>query len=136
PVRVNWTREEEFQFDRFRPAMLIELQAGLDDQGQLTGWAYDLYAAAYYRPLGPNPMPASANAGMDVTQFYAIPNTRSTFYQSQSPLPVTFWRANGGPVNALARETAMDELAEAAGLGPGAVRQPPLANNPAMRAME
>src|SRR4029077_2274303 len=33
PVRVNWTRDEEFQLDRFRPAMVVELEAGLDDDG-------------------------------------------------------------------------------------------------------
>jgi isoquinoline 1-oxidoreductase beta subunit len=135
PVRVNWTREEELQLDRFRPAMLIELEAGLDDQGQITGRAHDRYAAAYYQPLGPNPMPASTNAGMDVIQLYAVPNTRATFYQTQSPLPVTFWRANGGPVNALARETALDELAEAAGQEPVSFRERLLGNNPRMLAV-
>jgi CO/xanthine dehydrogenase Mo-binding subunit len=135
PVRVNWTREEEFQLDRFRPAMLIELETGLDNQGKIAGWTYDLYAAAYFKPLGPNPMPAAANAGMDATQYYAIPNTRTTFYQSESPLPVTFWRANGGPVNALARETALDELAEAAGTDPVSFRAALLANNPRLLAV-
>jgi isoquinoline 1-oxidoreductase len=135
PVRVNWTREEEFQLDRFRPAMLIELQTGLDSNGNIAGWKYDLYAAAYFAPLGPNPMPAAANAGLDVTQFYAVPNTRATFYQSVSPLPVTFWRANGGPVNALARETALDELAEAAGVDPVTFRERLLANNPRLLAV-
>jgi nicotinate dehydrogenase subunit B len=135
PVRVNWTREEEFQLDRFRPAMLIELEAGLDPQGRIAGWKWDLYAAAYYQPMGPNPMPSAANQGSDATQIYALPNASTTFYQSQSPLPVHLWRANGGPVNALARETALDELAEAAGQDPVSFREQLLASNPRMLAV-
>src|SRR5262249_22102842 len=94
PVRVNWTREEEFQLDRFRPAMLIELETGLDAQGQIAGWKSDLYAAAYYQPWGSNPMQAGATSGSDATAIYDLPAARTTFYQCQSPLPVSFWRAN------------------------------------------
>ncbi len=102
PVRVNWTREEEFLFDQFRPAMLIELETGLDGSGNLVGWKYDLYAAAYYKPFGDGPMFASANAGANASAIYALPSALTTFYQSQTPLPVHNWRANGAPVNALA----------------------------------
>jgi CO/xanthine dehydrogenase Mo-binding subunit len=135
PVRVNWTREEEFQLDQFRPAMLIELKTGLDASGNIPAWQYDLYAAAYYAPLGPNPMSASANAGADASGIYGLDNIQTTFYQSQSPLPVHNWRANGTPVNALARETALDELAEMAGTDPVTFRERLLANNPRMLAV-
>jgi isoquinoline 1-oxidoreductase len=135
PVRVNWTREEEFLFDQFRPAMLIELETGLDRSGNLVGWKYDLYAAAYYKPFGDGPMFASANAGANATGIYAIPSALTTFYQSQTPLPVHNWRANGAPVNALARETALDELAEKAGTDPVSFRSRLLANNPRMLAV-
>src|SRR5437868_7396819 len=33
PVRINWTREEEFTLDQARQAMLIELSTGLDSAG-------------------------------------------------------------------------------------------------------
>jgi isoquinoline 1-oxidoreductase len=135
PVRVNWTREEEFLFDQFRPAMLIELETGLDGNGNLVGWKYDLYAAAYYKPFGDGPMFASANAGANATVIYAIPSALTTFYQSQTPLPVHNWRANGAPVNALARETALDELAEKASTDPVTFRSRLLANNPRMLAV-
>jgi isoquinoline 1-oxidoreductase len=132
PVRVNWTREEEFQLDQFRPAMLIELNTGLDPAGNLAAWKYDLYAAAYYQPMGPGPMSASANASSDATAIYGIDNIQTTFYQSQSPLAVHNWRDNGAPVNTLARETALDELAELAGVDPITFREPLLRDNPRM----
>ena len=90
----------------------------MDAAGSVPAWTYDLYAAAYYQPMGPGPMSASANAGADATSIYGLNNIRTVFYQSLSPLPVHNWRANGAPVNALARETALDELAEMAGIDP------------------
>ena len=72
PVRVNWTRDEEFQLDQFRPAMLIELNTGLDAAGNIAAWQYNLYAAAYYQPMGPGPMQASANASADATAIYGL----------------------------------------------------------------
>ncbi len=135
PVRVNWTRDEEFQLDQFRPAMLIELTTGLDSAGNIAAWQHNLYAAAYYQPMGPGPMQASANASADATAIYRLSNAQTTFFQSQSPFPVHNWRDNGAPVNTLARETALDELAEMAGVDPVAFRQPLLANNPRMLAV-
>ena len=67
---------------------------------------------------GPRRCQASANSGAHAADIYAMSDIRTTFYQSQSPLPVDIWRANGAPVNALARETALDELAEQAGVDP------------------
>jgi isoquinoline 1-oxidoreductase len=135
PVRVNWTRQEEFQLDQFRPAMLIELTTGLDSSGGIAAWKYDLYAAAYYSPMGPGPMSASANASADASAIYGLNNIQTTFFQSQSPFPVHNWRDNGAPVNTLARETAIDQLAEVAGVDPVTFRERLLADNPRMLAV-
>jgi len=135
PVRINWTRQEEFWLDQYRPAMLIELSTGLDSAGNIAAWQYDLYAAAYYQPMGPGPMSASANASADATSIYGLNNIQTTFYQSHSPLPVHNWRDNGAPVNTLARETALDELAEMAGADPVTFRERLLQDNPRMLAV-
>lgn len=131
PVRVNWTRPEEFQFDHFRPAMLIEISSGLNEKNELVAWQYDLYATAYFPEGATRPTPSAANAGASVLEYYTkVPNVRTTFYQSVAPLPPYFWRANGGPVNALARETVIDELAELAGKDPVTFRAELLKENP------
>jgi nicotinate dehydrogenase subunit B len=136
PVRVNWTRQEEFQMDHFRPAMLIEIAAGLNDKNELVAWQYDLYATAYFPEGATRPTQAAANAGASVLDFYRnLPNARTTFYQSVAPLPPYFWRANGGPVNALARETVIDELAELAGKDPISFRADLLKDNPRLLAV-
>ncbi len=136
PVRVNWTRAEEFQLDHFRPAMLIEIDAGLDDTRNLVAWQYDLYATAYFPEGASKPTPSAANAGASVLEYYTkLPNVRTTFYQSVAPLPPYFWRANGGPVNALARESVIDELAELAGKDPVTFRADLLKENPRLLAV-
>src|SRR5205807_5332683 len=57
------------------------------------------------------------------------------FYRSQTPLPVGIWRANGAPINALARETAIDELAELGGIDPVSFRRRLLSNHPRLIAV-
>lgn len=136
PVRVNWTREEEFQFGFFRPAMLIELSTGLDEQGNIAAWKYDMYSAAYYPPGAQRPTRASAESGVDARVFYPdLPEAKTTWYQGHAPLPPYFWRANGTTVNALARESTIDQLAEMAGKDPVSFRQQLLANNPRLLAV-
>jgi nicotinate dehydrogenase subunit B len=136
PVRVNWTRPEEFQFDHFRPAMLVEIDAGLNDKGELAAWQYDLYAAAYFPEGATRPTPSGANQNANLLDFYTqVPNAKTTFYQSVSPLPPYFWRNNGGSVNTLARETVIDELAELAGKDPVTFRATMLADNPRLLAV-
>ena len=48
PVKIMWRREEEFINGQFRPAMLVKIIAGLDGEGRIAGWNYDLYSAAYF----------------------------------------------------------------------------------------
>lgn len=135
PVRVNWTRPEEFQWDHPRPAMLIEVTAGLDQQGALVAWDWASYAAAYYPPGAKQPTSSGASDAADVLDFYAIPNVRSIFYQSVAPLPPEHWRGNGAIINGLTRESLIDELAEMAGTDPVSFREKLLKNNPRMLAV-
>ena len=37
PVKLVWTREDDIQGGRYRPAYHHKLKAGLDDQGNITG---------------------------------------------------------------------------------------------------
>ena len=43
PVKLVWTREEEFTWAYFRPAGLIETAAGVDKDGKLTAWEFHNY---------------------------------------------------------------------------------------------
>ncbi len=95
PVKVVWTREEEFTWAYFRPAGLIEVSSGVKTDGALTAWEFHNYnsgAAAIRTP-------------------YAVPNQRIEFHPSRSPLRQGSYRSLAAPANHFARETHMDELA-------------------------
>src|SRR5690349_17629748 len=43
PVKVVWTREEEFTWAYFRPAGVIEIKSGIAADGKLTAWEFHNY---------------------------------------------------------------------------------------------
>jgi isoquinoline 1-oxidoreductase len=112
PVKVVWTREEEFTWAYLRPAGLIEVTAGVKKDGTLTAWEYHNYNS------GGSSMPTP----------YTVPNQRHQFHGSDSPLRQGSYRALAATANTFAREMHMDELAHAVGLDPLAFRLKNLKN--------
>lgn len=106
PVAVHWTRAEEFTWAYFRPAALIECQAGLNDQGALVAWNF-----------------TNINAGGSAIDApYDIPHVRTRSLSSDSPLRQGAYRCLAATANNFARESFIDELAAAAGADPLAFR--------------
>jgi len=106
PVRIQWTREEEFTWAYHRPAALIEIQAGLEANGAIVAWDF----------VNTNSGGAALNTP------YAIPHARAETRGSDSPLLQGSYRALAATANNFAREAFMDELAAAAGAEPLAFR--------------
>jgi len=102
PVKLVWTREEEFTWAYFRPAGLIETAAGVDKEGKLTAWEFHNYN--------------SGASGLGTP--YKVPSSRVVFHATESPLRQGSYRALAATANHFARESLMDELAHAAGLDP------------------
>src|SRR5262249_17874799 len=102
PVKVVWTREEEFAWAYFRPAGAIEIHAAAPKDGIVTAWEYPNY----------NPGPAAIRTP------YAIANQRIAFHPSQSPLRQGSYRGLAATANHFARESHMDDLAHAVGMDP------------------
>jgi CO/xanthine dehydrogenase Mo-binding subunit len=102
PVAVRWTRAEEFMWAYFRPAALIEVEAGLDAGNAISAWDFTNYN--------------SGAAALDTP--YRIPNTRVQFVASDPPLRQSSYRVLAATANNFAREAFTDELAEAAGKDP------------------
>lgn len=106
PVKLVWTREEEFTWAYFRPAGVIVVTAGAKKDGTLTAWEFHNY-----------------NSGGSALQtLYEVPNRVTEFHGSQSPLRQGSYRGLAATANHFARESAMDELAHAAGRDPLAFR--------------
>lgn len=102
PVKVTWTREEEFTFAYFRPAALIEVSSGARKDGTLTAWEFHNYNAG----------------GAGIATYYDVPHQRIEYHPSRSPLRQGSYRALAATANHFARETHMDEIARACGMDP------------------
>ncbi|HEX8236022.1 MAG TPA: molybdopterin cofactor-binding domain-containing protein [Abditibacteriaceae bacterium] len=102
PVKLVWTREEEFSWAYFRPAGVIDIRSGVNADGTITAWEYHNY-----------------NAGAaGIRTLYNIPHQHIEFHSAQSPLRQGSYRALAATANHFARETHMDELAHAVGMEP------------------
>ncbi len=118
PVKVVWTREEEFTWAYFRPAGLIEINSGAQHDGTLVAWEFHNY----------NSGPAA------ITTPYNIANQFIQFHPANSPLRQGSYRALAATANHFARESHMDELAHAVGMDPLEFRMKNL-SDPRLRAV-
>jgi nicotinate dehydrogenase subunit B len=97
PVKVVWTREEEFTWAYFRPAGVIDVTSGVRGDGTITAWEFHNFN--------------SGSAG--IKTYYDIANQRIQFHPTKSPLRQGSYRALAATANHFARESHMDEVAHA-----------------------
>jgi isoquinoline 1-oxidoreductase len=102
PVKLVWTREEEFTWAYFRPSGVIDISSGAKADGSLLYWAHDNYNS------GPSAMRTP----------YEVPNQRIAFHESETPLRQGSYRSLAAAANHFARESHMDELAHALKIDP------------------
>jgi nicotinate dehydrogenase subunit B len=102
PVKVVWTRSEEFTWAYFRPAGLIEITAGVRRDGTLVAWEHHNY----------NSGPAA------ITTPYNVANQLIQYHAAKSPLRQGSYRGLASTANHFARESHMDGVAHAAGFDP------------------
>lgn len=122
PVKVQWSREDDTRHDGYRPATLHQIEGGLDAEGKAIAWQHRFagpsIAAANKFPWPPEATELSGAADLA----YAIPNLRVEWAQSDTPVPLWFWRAVPASFNPFVTECFLDELAHAAGKDPLAFR--------------
>ena len=102
PVKLIWTREEEFCWAYARPAGVIDVSAGAMKDGTLTAWEFHNYNSG----------------GSGIRGLYEIPNQHIEFHRSNSPLRQGSYRGLAATANHFARECHMDELAHALKMDP------------------
>jgi nicotinate dehydrogenase subunit B len=130
PVRVQWTRRQEHQWEPKGAAMAMTVKGGLDASGQIVGWDYGVWSPNHaLRPfydmagnvlageaLG---MPArflQAGADRNAKPTYDFANSRVVLHLlERSPLRSSSLRGLGSPQNTFANESFIDELAVLAG---------------------
>jgi nicotinate dehydrogenase subunit B len=102
PVKLVWTREEEFTWAYFRPAGVIDIKSGVKSDGTIIAWEFHNY-----------------NSGASGIQSkYEMPNNDIRFHESNSPLRQGSYRGLAATANHFARETHIDELAHAVNMDP------------------
>lgn len=114
PVKLIWTREEEFTWAYFRPAGVITIRAGSKRDGTLIGWKHDNF----------NSGPSAVDTP------YAVPEKHAQYHEVQSPpLVQGSYRGLAATANHFARESAMDEIAHQLGMDPLQFRLKNLTND-------
>jgi isoquinoline 1-oxidoreductase len=102
PVKLVWTREEEFTWAYFRPAGVIEVNSGIRKDGTITAWEFHNYNSG----------------GSAIAPLYDIPNQRSEAHSSRSPLRQGSYRSLAATANHFARESHIDDLAHSVAMDP------------------
>jgi nicotinate dehydrogenase subunit B len=108
PVMLAWTRDEEFFYDSFHSAGVIKIKSGIDKDGNIKFWDYNVYF--------------SGDRGSET--IYDVPNLKTTSYGTKRDGPPVHpfntgpWRAPNANTNTFAREVQIDIMASAAGIDP------------------
>ena len=102
PVKLVWTRAEEFMWAYFRPAGVIDIRSAVDANGRIVLWEFD--------------NTNSGPAGLETP--YDIPVKKTVHHPSKTPLRQGSYRALAATANNYAREMHMDEMARALKVDP------------------
>ncbi len=125
PVMVDWNRKEEFFYDEFRPAAIVKINSGIDDNGKIKFWDYHVYYAG--------------DRGAET--MYNVPNQKRTVYgrgwtSQVHPFPTGAWRGPGNSTNTFGRESQVDIMAAKAGIDPVEFRLKNLTDKRAIDVLE
>jgi len=102
PVRIAYSREEEFTQVYFRPLAVIDVRSAADHDGTLQMWEFHVLNAGSAAARTP----------------YRVPNQKIDNQPTESPLAQASYRALAATANNFARESHMDELAARVGADP------------------
>lgn len=132
PIKLIWSREEEFLRDRLRPMAVVRFRGALDGDGM------PLALEAISACEGPT----EALSGRDkdgkvdgaaveglAGKVYAIPNVRIAQNYVQNPTMLGYWRSVGHSMNDFLYEGFLDELADSGGQDPYELRMRLLEGN-------
>jgi isoquinoline 1-oxidoreductase len=106
PVKLTWSREEEFSWAYFRPVGVIDIRSGVNDDGTLAAWELQNYN--------------SGNSGIDTP--YKTGAHVTTFHPTAYPFRQGSYRGLAATANFFARESHMDDLARTIKMDPFAFR--------------
>jgi len=115
PVRLQWTREQDFVWAQSRPPQIVKLEAVLDDANSINGVRAQIYTATRgtYAPL--------CAKGMEESPYLLGP-TPIEGHDAGPLLRTGYMRNVFSGYNVFSMESFMDELAAATGTDPAQFR--------------
>ncbi len=122
PVKLEFTREEQFIATSTRHPMRITVKAGADRQGKLTALQLDVLSntGAY----GNHASPVLLHACGELIGVYNCPNKKvDAVVAYTNTVPAGAFRGYGLPQTLFAVEAAIDELARGLGISPFEIRR-------------
>ena len=146
PCSLQWSREDELAWAPFGAAQAVDLEADLDDKGEIVGWRHDVWsnghvsrpgrgktptllaawqlAKPFPRVVAVNPpLAGGGGAERNATPLYDFPAWRITNHRLLTmPIRTSSLRTLGAFANVFAIESFMDELAAERGEDPLAFR--------------
>ncbi|MBN7812278.1 xanthine dehydrogenase family protein molybdopterin-binding subunit [Algoriphagus sp. H41] len=135
PIRLQWMRESEHQWEPYGTAMAFRLAAGMDAEGKILAWDTTLWSDSHStRPNGRAGSFVSARhldtpfefrkGGFSAGSYrngipeYSIPAKQLQLYNFAGPLRTSSLRGLGAYANTFAMESFLDELIHRAGKDP------------------
>lgn len=141
PVQVVWSRDDEFAWEPYGPAMVAQVAVGVDESGDLVTWKQDAWSnghdsrpghagqpgllGALHAADAPTvaasdpPLGIGGGTGRNAEPEYAVADLDVRAHRLLAmPLRTSALRGLGATINVFAIESAMDELAERAGVDP------------------
>jgi isoquinoline 1-oxidoreductase beta subunit len=124
-VKTVWTREDDIHGGYYRPAYLHRVRIGLGSDGLPTSWHHvivgqSILAGTPFEPMMvKNGIDDSSVEGVaDSAYLKSVANHRVDLHSPRLGIPVLWWRSVGHTHTAFVMESAIDELALAAGKDP------------------
>lgn len=125
PVRVQWSREDEFQNNYFQPGFSHFVDAGVTAEGKISHWEHDFVSSPIMFGLVPgniawvvDMVAADEGTARGGLAQYNVANRRVRYSDIRTRVPTGTWRGLGAAPNTFAIESMMDELAVAARIDP------------------
>ncbi len=133
PVKLTWTREEDFGHDMFRPMALSHIRAGLDAGGKVITWSNRIVSPSILYQRAPGALVGGIDGqavdgaiGLD----YDFGARLVEYVRHPVAVPVGFWRSVGHSLHCFSVESAIDELSRKTTMDPLAFRRMLLAKSP------
>jgi isoquinoline 1-oxidoreductase beta subunit len=139
PIKMIWSREEDFAHDFYRPISQCGMSAGLDEQGNMVG----LHVRSSGQSINAWVNPTAIRDGKDMRQLqgwweepndaqlgYTVPNMLIEYAMRNTHVPVGTWRGVNTNQNGYYMEAFIEECARASGKDSLEFRRALMKNHP------